>query len=68
MLHEFIFLIAGALIGWGISEAYYRRTKADLKDIVERAIAEGIVSAVRDTQGKLKGLAPPNAPTDFKIF
>ena len=67
MLHEFIFLIAGALIGWCTAHFYYRRTKADLRDIVERAVAEGLVSAVRDATGKIKGLAPPNAPTDLKL-
>ena len=67
MLHEFIFLIAGALIGWGTAHFYYRRTKVDFRDIVERAVAEGIVAAVRDATGKITGLAPPSAPTSLTL-
>jgi hypothetical protein len=66
-LEGFVFLIAGALIGWAVTHVYYRRGQRDLKDIVERAVAEGVVTAVRDATGRLKGLAPPSAPTSLKF-
>jgi hypothetical protein len=72
MLVEFIFLIAGALIGWVIAHVYYRRSKADLTALrsdIERGVAEGIVAAVRNAAGQIKGVkAVPNPPTDLKII
>jgi hypothetical protein len=70
-LTELIFLLAGALIVWAISHAYCRRTRRDLAVLqasIERAVADGIVAAVRDARGQIKGVKVPNAPTDLKFF
>jgi hypothetical protein len=69
-VRELIFLLAGALIGWATAHAYYRKTRRDLAVLradVERIVADGIVTAVRDARGQIKGLAPPSAPTSFKL-
>jgi hypothetical protein len=70
-LEGIVFLLAGALIGWGIAHAYYRRTRHDLNDLrasIER-LPVGIVDAVRNAGGQIKIVkAPPNAPTDLRLF
>jgi hypothetical protein len=71
MLHEVIGWVVAALVGWGTAHLYYRRSKRDLDALnanIERAVASGIVSAVRDATGKVKALAPASAPTEFKLF
>jgi hypothetical protein len=70
MLHEVIGWIVAALVGWGTAHLYYRRSKRDLDALnanIERAVAAGVVSAVRDAAGKVKALAPPSAPTSLRF-
>lgn len=69
MLHVVDWIVAG-VVGWGVTYFYYRRSKADtdaLRSAVEKAVAEGIVSAMRNASGQITGLKRPSAPTELRI-
>jgi hypothetical protein len=70
MLLHLVDWIAGGCIGWLIAHLYYRRSQADsehLREVIERAIREGLVQAERNAAGQISELKRPSAPTSFKL-
>jgi len=54
--------LAGGVLAWVITHVYYRRGKRDadeLRALVERAVADGIVIAQRNAAGQIQSLSRP---------
>jgi hypothetical protein len=66
-LEDFVFFVAGSLL----AHLYHRRATKELRELrasIDR-LPVGLVDAVRNAAGQIKVVkAPPNAPTDLRIF
>jgi hypothetical protein len=69
-----ISLAAGTLLGWLLSDLYYRRSKRDLEQYMARtdvmitdAVRQGLFDIERDKSGRISGIRIPAAPTNVHV-